>query len=367
MPSPAWKSIISEFLPLKRINSKRVNSSDYWYRSKVTGEEYYLHIDSHSPPLELIYDSLKSKLLSTTKTNAIHIFSDKRLEECAWRPYMEPPFHADDFDKLDQTTLILSKNIQLGVDLVQIPGDTAFYIHKYMTPYSNPTSFSIEVNNHVKIGESLYVPRLVAITTKNNENRGLLLTVIDGDDLSKLTLTLSDKWNVTDSLLHALLHLESRSYFPQDLKPANIILRRADMSVVIIDLGDGYTEGYYRDCSSSGLVKGHETPPAGVFQASDSFYTLGRTLWAIWSDDPLCFDHPEPPNTIPQLIRHMIHDCCDAERFTTIAQLYNEFSGKIKNQGNSADDLAGMTTSSLHSSLRFSPGKTSILTGGLRP
>ena len=284
---------------------------------------------------------------------------------------MEPPFIADDFDKLDHKVLILSKNIQPGVDLVQIQGDTAFYIHKYMTPYSNPTSFSTEVNNHVKIGDSPYVPRLVAIITKNNENRGLLLTAIDGDDLSKLTLTLSDKWNVTDNLLHALLHLESRSYFPQDLKPANIIRRRADMSVAIIDLGDGHTEGYYRDRSSSSHVQGREIPPAGVFQGSDSFYTLGRTLWAIWSDDPLCFNHPEPPGTMPQLIRHIIHDCCNTGRFTTIGQLYSEVSGKIKNEVNSAEGLAisqsGMTTSSLHSSLTFSLGKTSVLKGGLCP
>ena len=109
MPSQAWKSIISEFQPLKRINSKRLNSSHYWYRSKVTGKEYYLRFDNHLPPTELIYDSLKSELLSTTKTNAIHIFSDQRLEECAWKPYMEPPFKASDFDKLDHATLILLK------------------------------------------------------------------------------------------------------------------------------------------------------------------------------------------------------------------------------------------------------------------
>jgi len=102
------------------------------------------------------------------------------------------------------------------------------------------------------------------------------------------------------------------------------------MSVVIIDLGDGCTEGYYRDRSTSSHGQHREIPPSGVFQVSDSFYTPGRILWAMWSDGPLCFDHPEPSGTIPQLIRRMIHDCCDTARFTSIGQLYNEFSRNIQ-------------------------------------
>ena len=245
---------------------------------------------------------------------------------------MEPPFNASGLRTIDHMKLIVSKTIQPGVDVVQVQGDTSFYIHKYMTPNSFPTSFNIEVNNYTKVGNSPYVPNLVAIITKNNENRGLLLSAIDGDDLSELTLTLNDKWSVTAKLLHVLVHLESRSYFPQDLKPENIMLRCVDKSLVIIDLGDGRTEGYYRDRSSSKRIQDRDMAPPGEFRPSDSFYTIGRTFWAIWSDDSFCFKYAEPPNTIPALIRDLIHNCCDVEHFNSIQELYDEYYESVKRE-----------------------------------
>jgi hypothetical protein len=243
---------------------------------------------------------------------------------------MEPPFNAGGLRTIDHTELILSKTIQPGVDVVQVRGDTTVYIHKYMTPNCFPASFNIEVNNYTKLGDSPYVPDLVAVITKNNENRGLLLSAIDGDDLSELRLTLNDKWSVTAKLLHVLVDLESRSYFPQDLKPGNIMLRSVDKSLVIIDLGDGLTEGYYRDRSGSKRIEDRRMAPAGEFRPSDSFYTIGRTIWAIWSDDDFCFKDAEPPTTIPALIRDLIHNCCDVAHFKDIRELYDEYYESIK-------------------------------------
>lgn len=331
MPSQAWTSIQKEFESLKR-NSQLNNTSYYWYRSRITGQEYCLHFDEHSPPAELIYDSLKSVTLSNSKTNAIHIFRDGNIEECPWRAYMEPPFEASGFRTIDHTYLIVLKRIQSGVDVVQVQGDTAFYVHKYMTPYSSATSFNIEINNYSKVGNSPYVPDLVAIITNHNQNRGLLLSAIDGDDLSQLTLTLSERWNITAKLLEALVHLEALSYFPQDLKPENIMLRHVDKSLVIIDLGDGRTEGYYRDRSSSKRIEDRRMSPAGEFKPSESFYTIGRTLWALWSDDPLCFNCDDPPNTIPPMIRDLIHHCCNTEQFNSVQELYEAYFDAVTNE-----------------------------------
>ena len=63
------------------------------------------------------------------------------------------------------------------------------------------------------------------------------------------------------------------------------MVRYDDKSLVIIDLGDGRTPGYHRDRSHSKHLRDRETPPAGEFTGSDSFYTIGRTVWAIWLDD----------------------------------------------------------------------------------
>jgi len=245
---------------------------------------------------------------------------------------MEPPFNATGLRTIDRTKLVVSLTIQRGVEIVQIPGDTDFYVHKFMTPNSFPTSFNIEVNNYAKIGDSPYVPHLAAIITKNDENRGLLLSAIDGNDLSQLTLTLNDKWSITAQLLHALVDLESRSYFPQDLKPQNIMLRHVDKSLVIIDLGDGRTEGYYHVRSESKCIQDREIAPAGEFKPSESFYTIGRTLWAIWSDDDFCFNCSEPPTTVPELIRDLIHKCCDTEQFNSIKELYDAYSESLTNE-----------------------------------
>jgi hypothetical protein len=74
---------------------------------------------------------------------------------------------------------------------------------------------------------------LVAVVTKNNENCGLLFNAIGGNGLSGLRWTLDDKCSVAQKILQALVHLESRSDFPQDLKLANIMLRRVCKSFVI--------------------------------------------------------------------------------------------------------------------------------------
>src|SRR5579859_2705951 len=132
-----------------------------------------------------------------------------------------------------------------------------------MGPYSLHTSFTIEVVNYAKVKGSPYAPELVAIVTTNNENRGLLISKIDGACLSDLELTTEEKWSVTSKLLNALEDLVARSYFPQDLQPENIMIRKVDNSIVIIDLGDGRTDHFYRDNSNGVKIQERTRPPAG--------------------------------------------------------------------------------------------------------
>ena len=75
------------------------------------------------------------------------------------------------------------------------------------------------MTNYIRIGDSPFVPDLVAVATKNNEDCGLLLLSVDGGGLSELDLTFAGKWGTTSKLLDALTHLELWSYFPRDLKP----------------------------------------------------------------------------------------------------------------------------------------------------
>lgn len=331
MLSPEWKSIYAEFESIKRDGSKRNNTSDYWFRSLSSGKEYYLRFDSYSPPPGVIYNSLKSPLFSNSDTDAIHIFVDQREEKCAWKPYMEPPFIAEGLTTIEDANLVVLKTIRRGVDVVRVEGYEGLYIHKYMTPYSFTEPFNIEVNNYRKVGESCYVPKLVGAVNRNNEIRGFLLSAIDGDDLSELTLTVDEKLDVTIKLLQALVDLESRSYFPQDLKPENIMIRHVDKSLAIIDLGDGRTPGYYRDRSHSERLQDREIPPAGKFMGSDSFYTIGRTLWAIWLDDPDGFNDDTIPATFPPLISELIGECCCRTHFSSIEKLYLAYSERLKN------------------------------------
>ena len=127
---------------------------------------------------------------------------------------MEPAFECDGIRKIDRNSLIFKKEIQSGVDVVQLEDDGRTYVHKYMRPYSIHTPFAIEAANYSKVDGSTYVPELIAIVTLNDENRGLLISEVKGETLSDLELTSEEKWTVTSKLLIALVDLVSRSYFP---------------------------------------------------------------------------------------------------------------------------------------------------------
>ena len=80
-----------------------------------------------------------------------------------------------------------------------------------------------------------------------------------------------------------------------------------------------------RNRSSAKRLEDRRVPPAGEFKASDSLFTLGRKIGPIWSDNDLYFALSKPPNTIPPLIRDLIHQRCDTESFDTVRSLCDAY------------------------------------------
>jgi serine/threonine protein kinase len=177
-------------------------------------------------------------------------FRGRSFEKCAWHSYIEAAFNCpDNFRSISHTELELVRSLRKGIDIVRWNGENIF-VHKYMTPHCYGRSFTAEVENYIEVLGSPFVPILVAVVQNNQENRGLLLSYVDGDNLADTTLTTSDKWKVTLGLFDALKDLEARSYFPRDLKPPNIIFRNQDLSVMLVDLREGWTKGYHLDRSN---------------------------------------------------------------------------------------------------------------------
>ena len=75
----------------------------------------------------------------------------------------------------------------------------------------------------------------------------------------------------------------SRSYFPQDLKSDNIMIRRVDQSIAIIDLDDGRMDYFYRDNSKAINIQDRTRSSAWQFEEGHAFYTIDRVLLAIWA------------------------------------------------------------------------------------
>src|SRR5277367_4474423 len=326
MTVPAWKVIHNNYETIKSTSSKQQNVSHRWFRSRTTSREYYLQIDLYEPPASLILKTLNSLDLSESTPVSVHVIDDFHAEPCAWTPYMGPPFESEGIRTIDRKSLIFKHEIQPGVDVVELEHDGQTYVHKYMGPYSLHTSFTIEVVNYTKVKGSPYVPELIAIVTIDSENRGLLISKIEGDCLSDLILTTEEKWSVTSKLLNALEDLISRSYFPQDLKPENLMIHRSDQSIAIIDLGDGRTDYFYRDTSKAVKIEDRTRPPAGQFESKHAFYTIGRTLLAIWSGQYPGPDDGQLPENLPDVIRELIRRCCYTKRFETIQELIDAYN-----------------------------------------
>ena len=112
-----------------------------------------------------------------------------------------------------------------------------------------------------------------------------------------------EKYTVVNLILDALNDLESRGYYPQDLKLPNILLSADKRSLYVIDLGAGLTEGMYRAESERAILQ-------GKMQSKDMLYTFGRTVWDLYDGN-----YPDElivpvRGTLPPLIERLITECC---------------------------------------------------------
>ena len=115
-----------------------------------------------------------------------------------------------------------------------------------MIYFCSAYSFEVELANYTKAAGSPHIPKLYYIVTHKNADRGILMEWLPTESLNNVRLTPSNKCAASACLLDALSDLETREYYPQDLKLPNILFSRDRRTVHIVDLGNGVTEGMYR-------------------------------------------------------------------------------------------------------------------------
>jgi serine/threonine protein kinase len=284
----------------------------YWWRVKASGEVLYGKFDVRTPSQDLRLRVIISA--SQTPSRAAEVIGNN-ISSTEWVDPMKPPFIApSELSSIDCKELRTVKRLTPSVDLVLRKGIQ--YIHKFMNYLSHPSSFENEIRHHQRVLGTRFVPRLCNVVTVNGKNRGLLLEFIDGDNLSDLASSLnhSQLYPITAAILEAISDFETRGYYPQDLKCANMVLRNSDRSLFVVDLGGGFSEGMHMREALQEFGKGSILP-------RHMLYTLGRTIWELWIDDiPPDDKMEEAPDDIPPLIRALINDCCRGVRFKTVTE-----------------------------------------------
>jgi serine/threonine protein kinase len=128
----------------------------------------------------------------------------------------------------------------------------------------------------------------------------MLIEYLPSESLDNVPLTPSEKYAASAYILDALSDLESRGYYPQDLKLPNILLSHDSQMVHIVDLGNGITEGMFRVGSEWRLLQGNT-------DSRDVCYAFGKTLLYLFSDE----DSDETAmENLPPLIHTIVFECC---------------------------------------------------------
>ena len=108
--------------------------------------------------------------------------------------------------------------------------------------------------------------------------------------------------DITFKIIRLAADLERHKFYHEDLKCTNIIRRHADGEIFFIDLGGGLTRGMYREERES-VIRYGDGP-----DATDALFTLGRTLWELWTADSPWKD--VPLDLIKdETVRSIIMDC----------------------------------------------------------
>jgi serine/threonine-protein kinase len=150
----------------------------------------------------------------------------------------------------------------LAQDL-HIPGCPICVVKQLIPPSQEPNSlklakdlFDKEAKTLKKLGrEHDQIPQLLAYFEENQEFY-LVEEYIDGNDLSK-ELSLGVRWSETEAadflaqILGVLDLVHKRNYIHRDIKPPNIIRRKSDRKLVLIDFG-AVKEIYTQSVNSQG-------------------------------------------------------------------------------------------------------------------
>jgi serine/threonine protein kinase len=268
---------------------------DLWYRHRKTGRVVYFHFpddwedeDEVRLGLKVAIERDMCALRVTRKCPEIALADNpqyRRLrdrlifEVCEYKLYI-PHFNAD-FVSVDHDELIDLKELTHNVKLVSFRGQR--FVHKFISPGRHQNSFEAEVENYKKLEGAPGIPRLAAVVRKEGLIQGLLMSYIEGINLWS-AVTSEDPpdddmlFDITHRIIHVAAELERRKFYHEDLKCTNIVRRTADGQLFFIDLGGGLTEGMYREDRAS-LI--HSRGP----DATDALFTLGRTIWELWTAD----------------------------------------------------------------------------------
>ena len=183
-------------------------------------------------------------------------------------------------------------------------------------------SFEREFRNYLRLQECEGVPSLVAVVRRDGMIRGFLISYIDGKNLGEARIASeTELLAVTSGIISRAAGLETVGYYNEDLKCENILRRQSDGAIYFVDFAGGLTEGFYPEESFRDLCRGKIDPNVGV-------YILGKTLWQLWTRD---IPSNEVPDSIPDPVRNIIHDCCIARKFDNIKELQKAWSLVIYN------------------------------------
>jgi hypothetical protein len=174
------------------------------------------------------------------------------------------------------------------------------------------SSFEREFQRYLDFRGCEGVPSLVAVVKRDGMIRGLLLSYIDGENLSQAKITSeAELHGLTYRIISVATQLEKIGYYNEDLKCNNIMRQRSDGAIYFIDFAGGLTEGFYPEESEYDLCCGKVDP-------KDALYILGKTLWQLWIND---IPTNVLPDGIPDPPRSIIYDCCVARKFNSIAEM----------------------------------------------
>jgi serine/threonine protein kinase len=202
------------------------------------------------------------------------------LTVCDFKPY-HPHFNSADFPVVDHDELTTVKPLKHNVHLVTFRGDE--FVYKFMTEKCYQSSFETELDYYKKLAGAIGVPVLKAVVRKATFVQGLLMSYIEGTDLGSMVrggnlLTEERLVDIMYRIIHRAASLEERQFYHEDLKCSNIVRRHVDGELFFVDFGGGLTDGMYREERRNTILRSGPN-------ASDALYTLGRTVWELWTAD----------------------------------------------------------------------------------